>query len=678
MRKLITKSNGFRGDIQGLRAIAIICVLIAHFQLGMPGGFVGVDIFFVISGFLITQHLIHQQIEHGRISLKMFFAKRLSRIVPAALSTLLFTLIALAVVLPQATISLYVEQAFYVLFSVVNYYFAFESVDYFGSDVGKSPFLHYWSLAVEEQFYLFWPFIIMLVFKCVGKQQVKKVLVSCLLCTVLLGLYASYEVTSFKPSMAYFGIHIRFWELALGGLVASLSSNIHGVSVHWLRLMSVTGAGGLIASFSIINNSTPFPSLWALLPTLSTALLIAGGMNSRDSITQFILENRFAQYIGNISYSLYLVHWPIYIVPTIYMGEDIQGFAKLAFLFLCIVCAHLQCKIIEDKLRLREQPQKLRRVFAGYGVAFLVCTVLLAVTYIWSSGVVHSVEAVSLEPTDSITLDTKNEYTESVHKERMKQSLQVNELSPRLEAQLSSHQYSDLARRPHDCFSGRSAQVVECQLGSAGAEKNILVYGDSYAHHWLPAFDIIGKKDDIQFSALTRSVCPSLLGEQVVNDANESIDCITWQERALARIKEEQPEAIILSFIYRPHLNFERAEPFLSKLKKITPNIIWLHSGHRVGSKDWPGCVLINRDAIQKCSSFEINPRQQRLNYAFLKFRGKLENHNIHVVDVTDLLCINEKCPAVINDILVYRDRSHLSAFYVEHIAALIGDRLSL
>lgn len=310
------QGNEFRLDIQGLRAIAVLAVVAEH-VLGWPhGGFVGVDIFFVISGFLITGLLLRELDRTGTISFRGFYARRVRRLLPAAVTVLAFTVVMGFALFTSSRARVIGVDAVWSLLFVSNWHFAAAGTDYFLQGAATSPLQHFWTLSVEEQFYFVWPWLLLGVCLVVSSRALGRRLTNRQIAAALIvvlgiaslawGLAASAE----SPTSAYFSTVTRVWELGVGALVAACLPWI----ARWRRMprrtLQVLGLGGIAAAFIVIHPESTFPAPWGLLPVLATAAVIVGGANGPGPR---VLTKPPAVYVGTISYSLYLWHFPLYV-----------------------------------------------------------------------------------------------------------------------------------------------------------------------------------------------------------------------------------------------------------------------------------------------------------------------------------------------------------------------------
>ena len=346
------KKTVFRADIQGLRALAVGVVVIYHFwPKALPGGFIGVDVFFVISGFLITSHLLSKPPRTMR-DIGQFWMRRVKRLLPASFLVILAGLVGVWLLAPETLWQDWGIQALASTFYFQNWFLASSKVDYLAEADAPSPFQHFWSLSTEEQFYLVWPILIGLLVLLAVKWGKKSQPVALAGIAVIFAVSLGYSVyaTATDPGTAYFSTFTRGWEFAAGALVAAFGANAHAAKSGKLSSLAAwVGLGAIIASALTFNGEMPFPGAVALLPVLGTALLLLAHATHRSS-PQLLLGNKVVRFLGDNSYAIYLWHWPFLILAP-YAVEDFGIAAQLATLALTIVLAVLTQILVETKFR---------------------------------------------------------------------------------------------------------------------------------------------------------------------------------------------------------------------------------------------------------------------------------------------------------------------------------------
>ena len=340
--------DSFRPDIEGLRGIAVLLVVLFHSSLvvGIPGGFIGVDVFFVISGFLITGLLLRERERSGRISLTAFYARRVRRLLPAAVVALACTLVASFIVLaPLDRASVALDAAAAAL-SVGNIRFAMAEGDYFASIASPSPLLHFWSLAVEEQFYFVWPALVLVA----SRGHRPRLGAGIALVVVLaVSLAANIVVSGTAVNWAFYSLPTRAWQLSLGGLIAVAAAPLARVplplttALGWIALPAIVGAA------MVFDGSLAYPGAWALVPTLAAAALIVGGRNAYGPGRLLALPP--IRFLGRISYSLYLWHWPVLVLPLIALEAEPPAAMRAVLVAVAVGAAWLSWRYVEEPFR---------------------------------------------------------------------------------------------------------------------------------------------------------------------------------------------------------------------------------------------------------------------------------------------------------------------------------------
>jgi peptidoglycan/LPS O-acetylase OafA/YrhL len=307
----------YRADIQGLRAVAVLGVLADHLAGWPRGSFIGVDVFFVISGYLITGILVREYESRETISFRGFYTRRIKRILPAALFVIGATVLATRVLAGSDRYHSAASDAISAVFFTANWHFANVGINYFNQALPPSPLQHYWSLSVEEQFYFVWPWLLLgvlligrrLRFWRAGHTRLIAGIAITLICAV--SLWWAFAQTASNPTVAYFSTFVRAWELGLGAFVAITAGAIARIDARLRTVIAVAGLVGVLVSLFVVGSSPGFPAPWALLPTLSAAAVIAASTESRALLP---LTNPVSQYVGKISYSLYLWHFPVVVL----------------------------------------------------------------------------------------------------------------------------------------------------------------------------------------------------------------------------------------------------------------------------------------------------------------------------------------------------------------------------
>jgi peptidoglycan/LPS O-acetylase OafA/YrhL len=389
-------SDEFRPDIEGLRAVAVLAVLAYHAGVpGLRGGYVGVDVFFVISGFLITGLILRELERTGAVSLPAFYARRARRLLPAAACALVATVLVSAFVLPPLRVPDIAGDGVAAALYSANIRFALQSTDYLRADLAPSPLLHYWSLGVEEQFYLFWPALLLLV----GRGRSKPT-VNIAIAVVVIGIASlalAIVLTSVAAPWAFYSLPSRAWELALGAIVVVGSRAF----LPGTRLSVLAGCLGLALvclSAAVFDTSTPFPGTAALMPTIGTAFILVAGLRRPRSGVARLLALPPLRFLGKISYSLYLWHWPALLLPAAALGRALPLRVRFALALLVIPVAAASHRWIEEPIRQgRLAALRPSRTLAMAGAISLIAAILSV-----GSGVVGSTRLRGPVPLDLV------------------------------------------------------------------------------------------------------------------------------------------------------------------------------------------------------------------------------------------------------------------------------------
>jgi peptidoglycan/LPS O-acetylase OafA/YrhL len=693
----------FRPDIEVLRAIAVLAVVISHSKITLESGFIGVDIFFVISGFLITKHLHDEVQKTGSVSMGGFYARRILRILPASVFVVLMTILAFLIWLsPLQTIN-YGWDSFVASLSGMNYRLAVTGTDYFNSTSLPTPFQHFWSLAVEEQFYVIWPLLIIIIAKIfirkpktlVNSTDLKyidfesenkrvqafekefaavyflkfKIAITLLLILIIAtSLYLSYSVTLQSQPWAYFGLQTRAWQLAIGSLLAFYVSTFAKINHKVAAILSWLGFAGLILGFVWISEKTVYPGLWSLIPTLSTALIVLSGVNE----TKYSFENLFncrpVRWIGKISYSWYLVHWPLFVMFFYTVGDGLSAVHKFALILVSFVLANLCFLLVENPIR-----------FATWVRVSLVRTFALGLLLILiSAGASYSVVYIkteSLKNYEEVEV-VQNVLDEKALTQRIKQGLASKKIPFELKTPLSMVPTD----RPYlNCYVPQSdielPEIDKCTIKNPKNTKTIALIGDSHIYQWANAFQKIAEKYNYNLLTLVKPGCPmyevSVFDPTLNRDYSE---CYIWRKNMLKKLAEIKPDIVIHSGIIYKEANVEKFIDYMKTLKSITSNVVNIVDTRKPNIQI-PECLTKNSDDIQKCTfntDFELNNggdiKEQQTKVA--------KELGVQNIETTGWFCFEKLCPPIVQNIVVYQDDNHVSNTYAQYLGGLLEQKL--
>jgi peptidoglycan/LPS O-acetylase OafA/YrhL len=707
------RRHGFRPDIEGLRAVAVLAVVAYHAAIpGVAGGFIGVDVFFVISGFLITGLLVREVAAEDTIRLGRFYAARARRLLPAAAAVGIATAIGAAVVLPplQAR-SVFIDGIASALY-VGNYRFAVQGTDYLASDLPPSPYQHYWSLAVEEQFYLVWPVLIIgtawLVRRIAlirrGASSPPAPYAVVLTLVGVASLTAAVLWTRVAPPWAFFSLPTRAWELAVGGLVA--------LSIQqWRRLpllpATVVGWGGLaliVLTCTQLGPSTPYPGTAALLPVLGTALVIGGGCVTGAMGAGRLLCKPLMRSIGRISYSWYLWHWPVLLLMPSLLGEPAGLPARLAGTAISAGLAVITVHLVENRGRFaatlrRSAKASLAVAGAASAAAACACAVLLNVVGVpVGHGAAAAPARIVASPQASAL--GANQYTvipqqlslispqEALVRDAFTQARSAIAAATGLRA-VPSNLNPSLADAPDDkaavfvngCVrTWRDVGQDECAGGDVGSPTTVALLGDSHAAMWDPALQQVAEQRHWRLETLAKVTCP--LQELHIASpylGRKYTECEQWRNQIIGRVQAEHPRLIVLSMSRRYGADFGFSSYDATWIDTLTQTVAQLR---RTGATvlvlgpaadphaSVPACLSDHLDDASACAPARADGVDRD---GVAAEQTATAAGGGHYADLTDLFCTADRCPVIVGNTLVFRDDNHVTTEYAQLLAPVMG-----
>ncbi|MEV4414710.1 acyltransferase family protein [Catellatospora sp. NPDC049609] len=633
--------TGFRPDVEGLRAVAVGAVLLFHAAVpGFSGGYVGVDVFFVISGFLITGLLLGDIEKRGTFSLKDFYARRARRILPAAGVVLAATSVGAAFLLSPLRRQDVATDVITSALNVANWRFIGLQTDYLAEGRAQSPLLHFWSLAVEEQFYLVWaPLALVLVLVARKLRRSPLPILAVAIGAITAGSFAvSLYWTSTNLSLAYLSTPSRAWQFGAGALGAlavphvarALRAGAAGRRQGYA--LGVAGAAAVLWSVYAYSADTPFPGTAALLPTLGTVAILLAGLaitpEHGPAGVARLLATAPARAVGRLSYAWYLWHWPVLVLWEAHFGEQ-HWPAKLALTLASGVPAWLTMRLVEGPIRL--SPRVTAAPWRGLTVGLLA--VLIPVT----AGVV-------LDRSAGATAATAEGW-------KLRPSPQ--------EARHDSPVANKTCMAREDTTTNGT-----CLFGDPASDTRVVLFGDSHALQWFPALEQIGRSHGWAVEVLGKSSCPvPVVAISIANQPKANESCVAWRNNTVDRIlKGPKPKFIMVGTLMKkasvgkPYV--DAWDDTLTRLAASGAPIVYLRDTP-YPNKDVPECVSGIAPGSTACD-FKHDPGVLPDAMADLIRDGK--RPGVHLLDFTADLCPLERCPVVIGDLLVYHDQSHISA----------------
>lgn len=687
----------FRPDIEGLRAVAVSLVVLLHAGVtAVSGGYVGVDVFFVISGFLITSLLVREVRSTNGVSVLAFYGRRARRILPVACLVIAVTVVAAyAAVGPLVGRSTAIDGRWSAVFAA-NFRFIAQGTDYFAQGTPPSPLQHYWSLAVEEQFYLVWPTLLLAV-AVVGRrlQRPTGTLRVALIVGVGLSLAWSVHQTAINSTAAYFSPFTRAWELGLGALLATLTGWVERTPAPIRTSASWVGLGAILVAAFVFGPTTPFPGWVALLPVGGTVLLIAGGFGQPAGASSHLLSLRPLRWIGRISFSIYLWHWPVLIITEDHFANGLTPKLRVACVALTVVLATASYYLVERPFL----SSPFLRSGSGTGGwaqnrrALVMGAATIAVAFGISSIVaVQATRAVVpvAEPTasgiptrpisgplpENLSPAKRQIRLERIVRNLVRRGLRLHSVPPDVVP-------SPLALRNDPRYGSCIKQIEDpnatpCTFGNPTAKRTLVVFGDSHAMSWMPALDTIARDSGFRLVGFYKIACPVPDVPTLSYRSGPYPQCREWRTRALAAIRRLDPEVVVTT--YERAATSPNAFSTVEWERGLRRSMRMLRAGGarvaQIGDNprlpEDPGLCLTRPNAdptacIGRLGKREVDAIERRT----------VESLGGVYIDIAPWFCAENRCPPIINRIIAYRDYQHLSPEYVTALEPLLAAALA-
>ncbi|MFI6427349.1 acyltransferase family protein [Promicromonospora sp. NPDC050880] len=669
----------FLPEVQALRALAVALVVVYHLRPDvLPGGYIGVDVFFVISGFLITGHMLREVRATGRLRLGHFWANRARRILPASLLVVAVVLVSAPLLLPVTDLAEVGRQGLASVLYVQNWALVGNAVDYLASDTAATPFQHFWSLAVEEQFYILWPLVVLgaaVVARRAGRGP--RTLTTALLVAfgVLVAASFAWNLVSVgaEDPAAYFSTATRLWELGAGGLLA--------VTLRWTErfrlarsVLALAGFGAIGVGAATLTAATPFPGTAALLPVLGTMAVIAAGRTSGAGSLTWFVDRRPVQWLGNVSYSLYLWHFPVIVWFTEYAGGTPTRLESLGLLGLMLVAAGASYTLVEQPLRstawLREHDGRSLGLAATSmavvcALALVPVTRTAAVEHDWDdlaaqidvspgAGRVHGAHAAA-----DGTLDVFVDGTVAIRPNPVTAvtDLEIAETTP--------------------CESDLSTETSEvCEYGDPTSDVVVAMVGDSHIRMLSTPLANLAEERGWRLLGFFHNSCPFSYEQR----AYKADACAAKNAETMEQLRQVEPDAVITSFLGR--------NPFRDTDTGMAPGVkgladLW-NDLHELGAsvyvvKDVPeakeksqACVAENYEHPERCA---VDRQKAMVRRGLVDTAAEHAPHAT-VIDFTDFYCDARTCHQVVGNVLVYRDRGHLTDTFAQTLQPYLAEAI--
>ncbi|MGA1240763.1 MAG: acyltransferase family protein, partial [Ilumatobacteraceae bacterium] len=466
-----------RRDIQGIRAIAVLLVLAYHAKVpGFSGGYIGVDVFFVVSGFLITSLLVREFDTTNKISLANFYARRVRRLLPASLVVVIGTLVISKIWLEPLRLNDLTQDARAAALFATNIVFAVRESDYLQSALPPSPLQHYWSLGVEEQFYIFFPIVVMVLLK-LGKAS-KSLLIAGLTIITAVSFAVCVAITPSMPAISFYLLPFRAWELGAGALLALLGSKVNRVKSVNRELFGWVGLVIIIVTGFIYDSKTLFPGYAAGLPVVATIFLIVSGDNSKFGPSR-LLELQVFQWLGSRSYSLYLWHWPILIVARSANKAELTAIQIALCMLATLLLAELSFRFVEQPIH--KVPKFLKNTNRSLAFGALLIVVGFGASFITAPATADSVKVPDSTTGSSVLASTTTifQYSDSELKELIDSAPKITELPADLDPPLAVLDNDEPEIYKLGCHDHEFDIPPVCEFGDLESKTSIALIGDS-------------------------------------------------------------------------------------------------------------------------------------------------------------------------------------------------------
>jgi peptidoglycan/LPS O-acetylase OafA/YrhL len=662
-----------RIEVQALRAVAVGLVIGYHlWPKAIPGGFIGVDVFFVISGFLITSLLVREVERSGRISLRDFWARRARRILPAALVVIGVTAAATFLFVPVNLWTQYLGDLRASTLYVQNWHLAHAAVDYFAAEQSPSPVQHYWSLAVEEQFYVVWPLLLLgatLLTRGRSALARRRALFGMVFVATVASLIYGIQHTHANPADAYFATTTRAWQLGAGALLALIPVRR---SPTLLRvLLSLGGFAAIAVAAGAYSVNTPFPGVAALLPVLgAVAVIRAGAPAGRISPTP-LLAWAPVQWLGGISYSAYLWHWPLLTLAPFVLHHDVDTPTRITVLMLTLLIAWLSRAFLEDPIR--KSPAIARRgARATFAVAAAATVAVIAVTGAGVSHVQAQIHKDEIATKKTLASHPKCFAAAARDPQRSCKNpkLRTTVVPTPVQAPKMDNSPCEIVESP--------GRIRACAFGASPqtARSTFALIGDSHASHWRSGLTVLAKDKTWRGLSVTHTSCPFSMATPVIDEPARS-QCLQWKAQTIQWLARHPEITTVFlgqhaggNIVHKPNIDLFTAQMNgYTKMWKSLPatvkRIFVLHDTPKMHS-DTLDCVqralTVHKNAGTACAVPVAQSLEDRDPAAVAVSRR--HPPRVKTIDINNLLCSRKACFPVIGGALVYKDIHHLTSVF--------------
>ncbi|MFD3931235.1 acyltransferase family protein [Streptomyces sp. NPDC058614] len=640
----------YRPDIQGLRAVAIMMVVSMHCGILDIHG--GVDVSFVLSGFLIGGQLFAEIEKTGKVSLTKFWARRFRRLTPPMALVIVATAGLAWMYGSPLRFRAYMEDGLSASLSFLNWRLVETGTDYFANDGSQSPYQHFWSLGIEEQFYVVAPLVLVVMVWISRKIFRNRALVALFLMAVIGGsFYMGWSQTAENQPLAYFSTHTRIWEIACGVLLALAAPLVSRMNTGVAAVVSWLGLGTVLVTAMLISDETPLPGYAVAGPVLGAIMIIAGGCANPRFGAERLIDNPVLDFVGNVSYGWYLTHWPLLVLwPSITDREfTFQDRLRVAVLsFLVAVLLHYAVeRRFKKNVKLVARPWT--GVFTGgFATAGTAGAMVLATIIPLNLATAPSSSTLAVGFTSQASVE------DAVHR---------TELSATVQSALQSTPKNSAKHGCIDNFDVKKFEMRDgCVAGDPEGAKTLVLMGDSHAWQWNDVYHEIGKELGVRVVTISKGGCSPQIYRIINPTVNrEYTECDSWRESAFAELKKIKPDVLVIADRARQEANRSGAEASFKVFKETGAKLVYMTDTPQPG-QNVPDCLATHIDDISLCNRKEW----QALEYTEFRAmeREVAEKYGAEIIDTTPAFCAVDVCPAVIGDQVVYFDNSHITSSY--------------
>ncbi|MBU9674060.1 acyltransferase [Planococcus sp. CP5-4] len=654
MADLRVPEKRFRPELEGIRAVAALLVAVYHIWIGSVSG--GVDVFFIVSGYLITTSLLSRMVREGRINYLENLLGLAKRLFPLAFTVLAVSAALSIALLPLSSWRQTIAELFASMFYFQNWQLANSAVDYLAQNNTASPFQHFWALSIQGQFYVTWPIVITLVYLLatkILKTPVRKTLLAVLSVIFLASLSYSVYITAVNQPWAYFDTFARAWEFSLGGMLALLLPylkfpNFVHLIIGWAGLAIIAFTG------MVLPVSTVFPGFAALLPTGGVILVIIASENGQALGVQKLLGSKPFQYFGSISYGFYLWHWPLLVFYYAYFNtETVTTLGGIGILAVTVVLSIMTIRLVEKPVRempVKHSKKRLSKVL----VALMAPAILVGLSW-----------GVFVQANSGGTATIKDNPGAQAVSENIQPSEEA-ELQPDF---LSAKEDLPTFYEDINCYSTDTmgANVKECSFGVTEDPEHVLaLVGGSHSGHWFPALEAIAEDLNMRIDVYNKNAC-----RFSSDDFDGELDqlCMEWNENLEKKLIEDPPDLIFTT----ANIDSEDAVPsgYIEKWKQFedVAEIFAVRDNPRM-ENDPTFCL--DSANLKDCSV----QRDKALADEVPWENTEGIPDNVTFADMSEYFCTDDACPPVVGNVLVYRDKHHLTTLYSQTMGPALKEYL--